>query len=104
MTTLIVLFNLKDGVDAAAYEQWAQSTDLPTVRNLDSCDRFDVYRGTGMLGSDAAPAYEYVEMIEVNDMARFGEEVSTETMKKVAGEFKGFADKPMFIVTQRLGT
>ena len=36
MTNVIVLFNLRDGVDRSEYENGAKSTDLPTVRGLDS--------------------------------------------------------------------
>lgn len=52
---IIVLFNLKPGVDAAAYEAWARSTDIPGVRALKSVDDFQVYRATGLFGSDAKP-------------------------------------------------
>lgn len=104
MTTVIVLFNLKDDADVAAYEQWALTTDLPTVRGLNHCSGFDLYRGSGMLGSDAPPAYQYIEIIHLDDLAGFREECATDTMKKVAGEFQAFADKPQFIVTERLSS
>ena len=102
MTTIIVLFNLKPGTDASAYEAWARSTDLPIVNGLESVDAFEALRSTGMLGSDAAPPYQYVEIIRVNDMGQFGEDVATETMGKVAGEFQAFADSPQFILTESL--
>ena len=102
MTTIIVLFNLKAGADVAEYEAWARSTDLPIVNGLSSVDSFQVQRATGMLGSEATPPYQYVEIIKVNDMGEFGSQVSTEAMGKVAGEFQGFADNPMFILTEGL--
>ncbi len=102
MTTIIVLFNLKPGTDVAAYEAWARSTDLPIVNGLQSVDEFHVQRATGLLGSDSPPPYQYVEVIVVNDMGKFGEEVATETMAKVAGEFQAFADAPQFILTESL--
>ncbi len=102
MTTIIVLFNLKSDADPAAYEAWARSTDLPTVNAMASVDEFQVQRATGLLGSDARPPYQYVEVIKVNDMGKFGEEVATQTMRKVAGEFQGFADGPVFILTESL--
>ena len=101
-TTIIVLFNLKAGTDVAEYEAWARSTDLPIVNDLESVDEFRVQRATGMLGSDAKPPYQYVEVIQVNDMGTFGAEVSTEAMGRVAGEFQAFADSPMFILTESL--
>ncbi len=47
MTQLIVLFNLKDGVEPSAYEAWAKSTDLPIVRGLASIKSFSIYRASG---------------------------------------------------------
>ena len=102
MKRIVVLFNLKDAASAAAYEAWARSTDLPVVNGLDSVDGFSVHRASGMLGSDASPPYQYIEIIDVNDMELFGEEVSTDTMQKVAGEFQAFADAPVFMLTDSL--
>ncbi len=102
MKRIVVLFNLKDEESRADYEAWAKSTDLPIVNGLDSVDGFSVHRATGMLGSDANAPYQYIEIIDVNDMEIFGREVATETMQKVAGEFQGFADSPLFILTDPL--
>ena len=99
MTTIVVLFNLKEGTDRSAYEAWAKETDLKTVRGLSSIDSFKVFRANGLLGTEDPSPYEYVEIIDVADMAKFGEEVGTDVMQKVAGEFQGFADNPMFILT-----
>ena len=56
MATIIVLFNLKPGVDPERYEAWARSTDLPIVRGLPAVQGFDVQRATGMLsGSPDVP-------------------------------------------------
>ncbi|MCC5867221.1 MAG: REDY-like protein HapK [Gammaproteobacteria bacterium] len=102
MPHIIVLFNLKPDADPKAYENWARSTDLPTVRKLSSIGSFDALRTTSMLGSQDSPPYQYIEVIKVKDMAAFGDEVSTETMRKVASEFRGFADAPQFIVCESL--
>ncbi len=50
---IIVLFNLKPGVDIAAYEAWAKDIDIPGVNTLGSVDRFTTHRATGLFGSDA---------------------------------------------------
>jgi hypothetical protein len=76
-TRLIALFNLKPGVTREAYEDWARMVDIPTVRGLGSIAGFDVFRTTGVLGSDAAPPYGFVEIIDVADMAQFGTDVVT---------------------------
>ena len=102
MAKIVVLFNLKEGADRAEYENWAKTTDLPIVNALKSVDGFEVLRSDFCLESDKAPAYQYIEILEVNDFDIFGEEVSTETMQRVAGEFQAFADAPTFIVTEQL--
>lgn len=98
MTKIIVLLHLKSGKSAADYERWARSTDLPTVRSLESVAAFSVFQTTGVLGSDARPPYDYIEVIDVADMDLFGKEVSTEAMGRVAAEFQDWAD-PVFILT-----
>jgi hypothetical protein len=103
MTTIVVLFNLKPGVDKSAYERWAETTDIPTVQGLSSISSFAVHRSVGLLGSDRAAPYQYIEMIKVADMAQFGADVATETMQRVAAEFQSFADNPLFIMTEDVG-
>jgi hypothetical protein len=102
MQTLIVLFRLKPGVDAQVYEAWARTTDLPVVRNLRSVAGFELYRTAGLLGSRDRAPYDYVEVIDIKDPAGFGTDVATETMRKVAAEFRSFADQPVFMLTHRI--
>ncbi len=97
---IFVVFNLKPGVDPAEYEAWAKSTDIPTVRGLGSIKGFDIYRSTGLLGTDDPPPYAYVELIEVGDDAGFGADVNTPQMQAIVAEFQQFADNPQFIVMQ----
>ena len=84
MTHLIVLFNLKDGVERSEYETWARSTDLPIVRGLDSINSFSIYRASELLGSDEKPPFQYVEVIQIDDMERFGDEWAAEARQKGA--------------------
>jgi hypothetical protein len=97
-----VLVNLKPGIDPAEYEEWARTTDMPGVRALGSCTDFQVYRTTGLLGSDAPPPYRYIETIDISGMDEFGADVQSEAVQKVAAEFQRFADNPQFITTQAL--
>ena len=101
-TRIVALFNLKPGVDVADYEAWARTRDLPTVNGLPSIERFEVFKATGVLGSDAPPPYAYVEIIDVRDMDRFGEDVATPAMQALAGEFQGMADVT-FLLTEKIG-
>jgi len=100
-TRIIVLFNLKPGVDRSAYEAWARSTDLPIVNALASVERFTVHAVTSLLGSEAPAPYQFVEIIDVADMALFGEETTSKTMTRVAGEFQQWAD-PVFMLTDEI--
>ncbi len=99
---IIVLFNLKPGADRSAYENWARSTDIPGVRALGSIKDFQVYRTTGLLGTEDRPPYEYIEVIDVADMEAFGRDVSSDAVQKVAAEFRNFADNTLFITTEAL--
>jgi hypothetical protein len=100
-TRLIALFSLKPGVSVTAYEDWARAVDLPTVNGLPSIARFEVFRATGLLGSDEKPPYDYIEIIDVRDMGQFGADVATPVMTKVAGEFQGMANV-IFVSTEKL--
>lgn len=102
VTRIIALFNLKPGVDRADYERWARTVDLPTVKSLASIQDFSVHRSVALLGSDAAPPYQYVEVIDVADMEQFGRDIATDVMQTVAGQFQGMADVT-FILTDNLG-
>lgn len=102
MTTIIVLFNLKEGVNKSEYEAWAKSTDLKIVRSLNSIANFDVFESQNLLGSDANPPYEYVEVLVVNDMDMFGKETSSDTMASVATQFQEYADNPIFMLTKNI--
>lgn len=100
MKRIIVLLNLKPGKSDADYQQWALTTDLPTVNALGSVETFELFKAEGMLGGGASP-YQYVEVIDVADMDRFLGEVGTDAMAKVAAEFQTWAD-PIFIVTHKI--
>lgn len=100
MARIVVLFDLKDGVAAADYEAWARATDIPTVNGLESVAAFTVHRAASLLAGEGTPPYQYVEVIDVDDMGRFGAEIGSDTMQRVAAEFQAFADNPIFILTE----
>lgn len=99
---ILVLFNLKPGVDPAAYEQWARTADIPGVRALGSVTDFRVHRVTGLLGSDTASPYAYAETIDIEGMEPFLADVASEAVQKVAAQFQAFADSPLFLLTEDL--
>ncbi|MFT7287676.1 MAG: hypothetical protein ACI87W_001791 [Halieaceae bacterium] len=99
---IVVLFNLKTDAAPDAYENWAKSTDIPAVNGLGSVKNFSVLRTTGLLGRDDAAPYQYVELLDIADMEKLGEDVATETMQRVAAEFQAFADNPQFMLTESI--
>ena len=102
MPRIVALFNLKPGVDVKEYEHWAKTTDLPTVNKLDSIDSFTAHRTAGLLTGEPQAPYQYVEIIDVNDMTAFGADLGGDVMQKVAAQFQGFTDNPLFIMTEDL--
>jgi len=102
MTTLIVLFRLRPGVDPEAYEAWAQQTDLPVVRQLGSVSDFQLRRVRGLFGTDSSAPYDYVEMIDITEMSDFVADVRSEVMSGVAAQFRQFADDPVFMLTSNV--
>jgi len=102
-TRIVALFNLKPGISIDDYEKWAKTVDLPTVNDLGSIDKFEVFKSTGLLGSEDKPPYSYIETIDVADMDQFGADVGTDAMQKIAGEFQAMADNLVFIMTDKLG-
>ena len=101
MTTVIVLFNLKNDAQRADYERWAREVDLPTAGALKSIDHFEVLKASGLLTGGPSP-FEYIEILRVNDMAQLGQDIGSEAMKKVSAQFQAFADNPLFILSESL--
>jgi hypothetical protein len=99
---IVVLFNLKEGVDSAEYEAWARGTDIPGVNALTSVHGFTVHKSIGLFGSDGTPPYQYVEIIDIVEMDPFVADVSNPAFQAVAADFGRFADNPQFILTEDL--
>lgn len=69
MAQRVFFFNkLREGVTAAAYEQWIRDVDYPLARSLPTIETYVVTRLEGHLEGDAANPYDYVEVIEVTDL------------------------------------
>ncbi len=101
-TKILALFNLKEGVSVADYENWAKTVDIPTVNGLGSIEKFEVFKTTGLLFSEDTPPYQYFETIDILDMDKFGEEAGSETMQKIAAEFQDMTEGLVFITTEQL--
>ncbi len=98
---IFATFNLKPGVSVEAYEAWAKSTDLPTVNGLKSIESFRVFRTTGLLGGEGRAPFEYIEVLDVADMAQFGADVASAAMGEIAAKFNDMVEVT-FITTEEL--
>lgn len=99
---IIVLFNLKDGVDIGEYEEWAKTRDIPTASALGSVQSFTVHKATGLFGSDDPSPYEYFEILDITGMDEFVADVSDPVFQAAAAPFQDYADNPTFILTEDL--
>jgi hypothetical protein len=95
---LIVLFNLKAGVAEADYEAWAKSVDLATVRRLPTVKSFNVFRSSGVFGSDKKPSYRYVEMLDVPNLNALVADIQAGKLGDVPQQFGTFAEAPEFMM------
>ncbi len=99
MAALIVLFNLKPGVTEADYEAFARNLDIPTVKGLRSVSEFRVFRLDGVMGTDNAAPYRYVEVIDFESMNALGEDMAaTPAMAQIQAKFGELADHPIFML------
>ena len=102
MTTVIVLFNLLPDADKEAYENWARESDIPAVRRLGSVSGFDVLRMQNMLSGETETPYQYAELIQIESMDGFFNDVKTDAIQEAAKQFRTFADNPQFIVCESI--
>ena len=89
---MIVLVDLKEGVDPEDYERWVLESYAPAVRELPSVEDWRDYRATGLLGSDTAPPYRYVVTLDIRDMDQLGRDVASEGMQGLLSELHDLAD------------
>ena len=92
MPSMIVLVNLKEGVDPEDYERWILESYAPAVRELSSVEDWRDYRATGLLGSGAAPPYEYVVTLDINDLEQLGRDMAGQEMRRLLSELRSFAE------------
>jgi len=102
MMLIFVLFKLKPGVSVDAYQDWARTRDLPSVRALPSINDFRIFQTVKRLGSSASPPFDYIEVMDTNDFELFLKDLRTPLLEEVAKEFEQWADDPLIITTAEL--
>jgi hypothetical protein len=90
--SMIVLVDLKEGVDPEDYERWVLESYAPAVRELSSVEDWRDYKATGLLGSDAAPPYRYVVTLDIRDLDQLGRDVASEGMQALLSELHDLAE------------
>ncbi|HEX2728687.1 MAG TPA: hypothetical protein VHM16_02965 [Rubrobacteraceae bacterium] len=86
MDTLIVLVDLRDGVNPEDYERWISESYRPAVMSLPSVDDWRGYR----IGGDSP--FRYVVTVEVNDAEQLGRDAETGEMRRLLGELGNYAE------------
>lgn len=99
MSTIIGLFDLKDGADPQEYERWAKMRYAPVVRSLPSIEGWRAMRASSVLGSNTAPPYRYFLVIEA-DLETLGRDLTDPRMQGLLDELHEFADPPTLVVTE----
>jgi hypothetical protein len=85
---VIVLTKLKDGVDPAEYEQWVRTGDYPIARAQEPILSYEVYKASERLLADTADLpYDYIEVIDVSDVAAYLAAAGTPAMQQMLGEW-----------------
>ncbi len=97
---MIVLVDLKEGVDPEDYERWVLESYAPAVRELSSVEDWRDYKATGLLGSDAAPPYRYVVTLDIRDLDQLGRDAASEGMQALLSELHDLAEITQ-IITER---
>lgn len=103
MAQIILLYDLQDGVSREDFHNWIQTIDQPNMRGLASVDSFRTFETKSLLMGEGKPAFQYVEVFDINDMAAFtGTDMPGETVQMVMGQFMGFAKAPQFIIAEEV--
>lgn len=104
-TNLVIIYSLKDGVSQDDFEAWVTSTDYPAMRGLERVESFKTHRAESLLPGtgEGAPSVQYIETFAIPDLEGFiANDMGSETVQSIMGQFMGFADAPQFIVVEEI--
>ncbi|MGH3004729.1 MAG: hypothetical protein ACRDOS_02285 [Gaiellaceae bacterium] len=72
------LNKLREGVHPSDYERWVREVDYPFARSIPSIESYVVSRAASLLGEDGKPPYDFIEVVEVTDLAAYEADLSTD--------------------------
>lgn len=99
---LIVLFNLKKGVKAEDYEDFARHVDSPTIKKLNSNKAFTILKGLNLFGTNEPSPFQYIEIMAITSFEELAEDIKQSHVQSMLEKFVAFTESPQLIVTQKL--
>jgi uncharacterized protein with ACT and thioredoxin-like domain len=88
MTTIVLVYKIKEGVDIEDYKKWSIEKDQPLVNSYDIIKEFDV---EAVVNSDGT--WDCFEIVKVDDIKAFEELMETDIFKKEWQKFLEFAEE-----------
>lgn len=103
MAHIFVLYKLKPGVTREQHENWSRDFDMPAIRSFKRVKNFAVHRVDEMIMAEGVPSVDFIELLEVPDLAGFmAEDLPGPVMQEILAQFMGFADNPEILVATAL--
>lgn len=103
MANLILSYRLKPETDRDLFERWVRQTDYPAMRGLARVKSFTNYRAQRLLVGEGAPAVDYIEIFEIDDLAGFeAQDMPGPVVQRIMGEFFQYVDNPSFVVVSEI--
>jgi hypothetical protein len=100
---ILILFNLKPGVESSDYEKWLKEVDLPTSSRLSSIQSYSVFRLGPCPGDGASLPYQYAELVNLVSWEQFETESAGEIAQRLSQQWSQFAAEPVIMVMNSLG-
>lgn len=77
-----------------------QDVDYPAAKKVNSIESYRVCRINGALEGDKI--YDYIEVVEITDMADFAKDFESEAMKKLLAEWRQYVGESVAVHGQFL--
>lgn len=102
MPRIFLMYRLNSGYTPEDHEAWIQETDYPVMRGQRSVKSFATYRTEANFFDRTRPAYDYIEVLDVDDLDAFRADLATPDLQRLLTSFQAFAQDPKIIVAEEL--
>ena len=96
MQRVLIMYNLKPGINIEEYKKWSREVDQTTTPFQPGVWRFEVFEIKGS-NKEKAP-FQIVEVVEVESYSQWEKAVAGEGMKKVVQDWAKFGDESSLFV------